>query len=126
MSTRTSIVTAFLLITLSATAQQTAGQSSSQTSAAQPAAATASQPAPAASMPPAQAQPVPAQTAASAQPQSAAQPTAVAPTTMDQVVDRTIEREHALMSMLKNRTPLVETYLPVSYTHLTLPTIYSV
>jgi len=30
---------------------------------------------------------------------------------MDQVVDRTIEREHALMSMLKNRTPLVETYL---------------
>ena len=103
MSTRTSIVTAFLLITLSATAQQTAGQSSSQTPDAQPQ--------PAASTQPAQAQPAPAQTAASAQAQPAAQPTAAAPTTMDQVVDRTIEREHALMNMLKNRTPLVETYL---------------
>ena len=30
---------------------------------------------------------------------------------MDQVVDRAIEREHALMEMLKTRTPLVETYL---------------
>jgi hypothetical protein len=30
---------------------------------------------------------------------------------MDQVVDRVIEREHALMEMLKTRTPLVETYL---------------
>src|ERR1700693_5828077 len=32
-------------------------------------------------------------------------------TTMDQVVDRAVEREHALMAMLKTRTPLVETYL---------------
>src|SRR5580658_5061317 len=32
-------------------------------------------------------------------------------TTMDQVVDRAIEREHSLMEMLKTRTPLVETYL---------------
>ena len=31
--------------------------------------------------------------------------------TMDQVVDRSILREHALMAFLKNRTPLVETYL---------------
>jgi len=30
---------------------------------------------------------------------------------MDQVVDRTIQREHALMDFLKNRNPLVETYL---------------
>jgi hypothetical protein len=30
---------------------------------------------------------------------------------MDQVVDRAIQREHALMAFLKNRTPLVETYL---------------
>jgi len=30
---------------------------------------------------------------------------------MDQVVDRAIEREHALMEILKTRTPLVETYL---------------
>jgi peptidase M48-like protein len=111
MSTRTSIVTAFLLITLSATAQQTAGQSSSQTPDAQPAAAPASQPASTASTQPAQAQPAQAQTTTSSQPQPAAQASAAAPTTMDQVVDRTIEREHALMSMLKNRTPLVETYL---------------
>jgi hypothetical protein len=33
----------------------------------------------------------------------------VAPATMHQVVDRVIEREHALMEMLKTRTPLVET-----------------
>jgi len=30
---------------------------------------------------------------------------------MDRVVDRAIEREHALMEVLKTRTPLVETYL---------------
>ncbi len=30
---------------------------------------------------------------------------------MDQVVDRALEREHALMEMLKARTPFVETYL---------------
>jgi hypothetical protein len=33
------------------------------------------------------------------------------PKTMDQVVDRAIEREHALIEMLKTRTPLIETYL---------------
>src|SRR6266481_6196873 len=33
------------------------------------------------------------------------------PTTMDWVVDRAVEREHALMEMLKTRTPIVETYL---------------
>ena len=38
-------------------------------------------------------------------------PASVQSATMDQVVDRTIEREHALMEMLKTRTPLVETYL---------------
>ena len=31
--------------------------------------------------------------------------------TMDQVVNRAIEREHALIEMLKTRTPLIETYL---------------
>jgi len=31
--------------------------------------------------------------------------------TMDQVVNRAVEREHALMEMLKTRTPIVETYL---------------
>ncbi len=33
------------------------------------------------------------------------------PTTMDQVVDRFIEREHGLIKALSNRTPVVETYL---------------
>ena len=32
-------------------------------------------------------------------------------TTADQVIDRVISREHALMEMLKTRTPIVETYL---------------
>src|SRR6202048_147789 len=80
--------TAALLVSLSAAAQQAAtSQPSAQTT--QPAgAASASQPAP------------------------VAQPaTLTAPTTTDQVVDRFIEREHGLMKMLTNRTPVVETYL---------------
>ena len=36
---------------------------------------------------------------------------AALPTEMDQVVDGAIKREHALMEMLKTRTPIVETYL---------------
>jgi hypothetical protein len=48
--------------------------------------------------------------AASASPAPASAPS-TASTTMDQVVDRAVEREHALMAMLKTRTPLVETYL---------------
>ncbi len=32
-------------------------------------------------------------------------------TTADQVIDRIVAREHALMEMLKSRTPIVETYL---------------
>ena len=32
-------------------------------------------------------------------------------TTADQVIDRSIEREHALVELLRSRTPLVETYL---------------
>jgi hypothetical protein len=104
------MLTAFLLITLSAMAQQTTDQSPSSNSAQSSAAA--SQPAttpaptaqPAASQP---ANPAPAQSAAVPSTSTAAAP----PTTMDQVVDRAIEREHALMDMLKARTPLVETYL---------------
>ena len=34
-----------------------------------------------------------------------------APTTLDQAVDRIIEREHSLMDVMKTRTPIVETYL---------------
>jgi hypothetical protein len=51
--------------------------------------------------------PAPATPAAPAQTQTPA----AQPTTMDQVVDRFIAREHSLMDLLKNRTPLVETYL---------------
>ena len=60
--------------------------------------------------------------APAAAPQNAPQPTQharaqhsapplAAPTTMDQVVDRAIVREHALITFLQTRTPLVETYL---------------
>jgi len=109
------MLTAFLLLALSALAQDTANQSSSVDTPAQPA------PEPAASQPVSSAVPQPATTppqTAPAQPPSAtaetatAQPqTAAPPTTMADVVDRTIQREHALMAFLKNRTPLVETYL---------------
>jgi hypothetical protein len=57
----------------------------------------------------------------SAQPQASPSQTSTAPaptpstlpqpTTMDQVVDRFIEREHGLMKALSSRTPVVETYL---------------
>src|SRR5271167_3371761 len=95
------MLTAFLLITLSVMAQQTADQSSSNAASSQP--ATTSAPA---------AQPTASQPANSASAQSTAASAAMAPpTTMDQVVDRAIQREHGLMEMLKTRTPLVETYL---------------
>ncbi|MBS1849546.1 MAG: M48 family metalloprotease [Acidobacteria bacterium] len=42
---------------------------------------------------------------------SSAAPAQPAPVTMDQVVDRVIERERQLMQFLRNRNPLVETYL---------------
>ena len=100
---------AALLVSLGAAAQQ---PSDSQPTV-QPDASATTQPATAQS-------PAPA-TAASTQPsQSQTQPlTAPAPTpsylpqptTMDQVVDRFIEREHGLMKALSNRTPVVETYL---------------
>jgi hypothetical protein len=101
------MLTALLLVTLSAMAQQTTDQSAS----ANPAQASPVQTNAAASQgatTPATAQPAAAQPANPASGQSAA---AAPPTTMDQVVDRAIAREHALMDMLKMRTPLVETYL---------------
>ncbi len=83
------MITGFLLVGLSGVAQQAAGQSSSkQTAAPQQAAPATSQPA----------------DPASAQPSGP-------PQTLEQVIDRAMAREHALIDMLKNRTPLVETYL---------------
>jgi hypothetical protein len=97
--------TAFLLITLSAMARQSANQSSSSSPAQGNAAATQPTTTPAQ---PAAAQPT---NPASAQSAAAALAAMAPPTTMDQVVDRTILREHGLMELLKTRTPLVETYL---------------
>jgi hypothetical protein len=88
--------TAALLACLSSAAQQSADpQASAQ--------ATSTLVAQAAAKPSANAEPAPPQMhASSPEPQ---------PTTMDQVVDRFIEREHGLMKVLALRTPVVETYL---------------
>ena len=78
----------FVLIALGVNAQQTAD----------PAAAVAAQPA--------AVQPV------STTPGLAlAQPAARTPVSVDQVIDQILVREHALMNFLKDRQPLVETYL---------------
>ncbi len=115
--------TAALLISVSAAAQQPAeSQPSTQpdaaaasqtaatpasTDAAKPAAAQTGQPAAAPEAQPAAAESKGEQLTAPAPTPS----TLPQPTTMDQVVDRFIEREHALMKALSNRTPVVETYL---------------
>jgi hypothetical protein len=85
--------TAALLAAMSAAAQQAGAQ--------QPSAQTAQPQATA---------PAPPQQQAAQHPQ-APPPPAAAPTTMDQVVTLFIEREHGLIKMLANRTPVVETYL---------------
>lgn len=117
------VLTAALLGSMSAAAQQAADSQA----AAQPVAQSAAQPAvavdarstqqsstassPAASPAAAQAAPV-AATVPAPQPEAAQQPAAAAaPTTMDDVVNLFIEREHALIKALSNRTPIVETYL---------------
>jgi hypothetical protein len=90
--------TAALLVSVSAAAQQPA-ESQPTT---QPDAAAAPQTA------------QPSEPGSQAQAGTAPAPTPSAlpqPTTMDQVVDRFIEREHGLMKALSNRTPVVETYL---------------
>jgi Peptidase family M48 len=116
MRTSNWMFTAALVASVSLGSMNAAAQ---QASDAQPAAQTAAQPAaPDASQ---AAQPSdPSAAAASqgpqAQPQAATQtvappPPTVTPTTMDQVVNLFIEREHGLIKMLANRTPVVETYL---------------
>jgi hypothetical protein len=105
MRTSKLIVIAAMLAAVTAVAQQPANSpSASPVEAAtssqntQPAPAQVAAPSTAASSQPVAATPVPP----SPEPQ---------PTTMDQVVDRFIEREHGLMKALANRTPVVETYL---------------
>ena len=85
MARRYWMFTSFLLLALSAAAQQPANT-------------------------PAGTQPEAAQSAPAQPPQStpAAQ---AAPVTMDQVVDRFVQREHGLVKMLETRNPIVETYL---------------
>ncbi len=120
MRTSKWMFTAALLVSVSAAGQQATDSQPS----AQPNAAAATQSAQAAVVSDG-AQPAPSQTAAAApqasqnqasqnQASTAPVPTPSAlpqPTTMDQVVDRFIEREHGLMKALSNRTPVVETYL---------------
>ena len=89
MRTSKLILTAVLLASVTAAAQQPSDASKNQPATASPAVSaspTSTAPAPVAS-------------------------TLPAPVTMDQVVDRFIEREHSLMKALANRTPVVETYL---------------
>jgi hypothetical protein len=103
------MLTAFLLVTLSAMAQQTTDQPPSSSPVQPNAAATQPATTPAPTAQPAGAQPAnPAGQSAATGPDAAS---AAPPTTMDEVVERAIVREHALMDMLKTRTPLVETYL---------------
>jgi hypothetical protein len=99
------LLSAVLLASLSAAAQQAADSQPS----AQPSAPTAASAAPSSQQPaPATDQPAPASVTAVPLPQPAAAP---APTTMDQVVTLFIEREHGLIKVLSKRTPVVETYL---------------
>src|SRR5216683_464043 len=124
--------TAALLISVSAAAQQPA-ESQPLNPAANGPLPTDAQPLSVGSVPQIAGRPVtdgpaPAPAATAAQPQAAPAPAAQSqaqqatapaptpsalplPTTMDQVVDRFIEREHGLMKALSNRTPVVETYL---------------
>jgi len=111
MRTTNWIVTATLLASFSAAAQQAADSQPST----QPPAVDVTQSAPATPAP-TPATSAPAQSAqpatTDAQQASPAQPApAPAPTTMDQVVNLFIEREHGLIKMLQTRTPVVETYL---------------
>jgi len=92
------LLAALFLISLSAIAQDA-------TSPAQPASTQPAATQPAAQ--PAAVQPVSTTTPGLALSQSASK----TPVSVDQVVDKIIEREHALINFLKNRTPLVETYL---------------
>ena len=108
MRTSNWLLTAALLASLSAAAQQADTQPSATPSApdatqtAQPSAPDATQ----------TAQPTqPAAASSQSLPTPVPPAPVAAPTTMDQVVTLFIQREHGLIKMLSNRTPVVETYL---------------
>src|ERR1700688_3943159 len=132
MRTSKWMFTAALLVSLSAAAQQpAASQPSVQSNPAVPTSAAPrpgypdiepkapvqtvqSAPAPASLQADAPQQPSQQQAQQSAQQATAPEPTpatSAQPVTMDQVVDRFIEREHGLIKALAMRTPVVETYL---------------
>jgi hypothetical protein len=105
------ILTAVVLASMSAAAQKAPSQPAAQQA---PPDTTQASSQPSA---PATAVPLPPDAQQAAQTQSApaaaipAPPAVAAPTTMDQVVNLFIEREHGLIKVLSNRTPVVETYL---------------
>jgi hypothetical protein len=127
MRTSKWMITAALLVSISAAAQQAADQQSAQPPAQSPAPAattggdtTPATPADASQQPAASPAPADGSQAAATQSNQAAaaalaepEPPSVqpAPVTMDQVVNLFILREHGLMKMLAKRTPVVETYL---------------
>jgi len=114
MRTSNLIFTAALLVSISAAAQQAtnppapaqqpAAQTSQSAQPAQPDSAPAQDP-------PAQTTPAQQAPAATQNSTIAPPPAVAAPTTMDQVVNLFIEREHGLIKVLSSRTPVVETYL---------------
>jgi hypothetical protein len=118
MRTSKWMITAALLVSMSAVAQQAADQQSAQPPAQSPAPAVT--PTDASQQPAATAGPADGSQPAATQSGQAAAPALAEPTpppveptpvTMDQVVNLFILREHGLIKMLSNRTPVVETYL---------------
>ena len=101
MRTINGIVSTLLVVSLPVKAQQPAQPSPPATETLQTTHPTAGEPASQTTQP---------TEPSSAQPNWHAQ---APPTTMDQIVSRFIEREHNLMNMLQDRTPIVETYLDV-------------
>jgi len=109
MRTLNWMVSATLLLSLSAVAQQPADSQPTSQPATMQTTAPASTPDAAPATTPT-AQPTQSTTPApNAQP--APPPAGTQPTTMDQVVDRFVLREKGLIKMLQTRTPVIETYL---------------
>jgi hypothetical protein len=114
MRTSNWMFTAALLVAVSASAQQQPADSQPPAPSSVGAATQTAQPPADATPQPQASQPQVSQSQSQTQQATAPAPTPSVlpqPTTMDQVVDRFIEREHGLMKALSTRTPVVETYL---------------